>query len=136
MQIISDYRPDDSDNIGAAVLISYDLATEITPASTSAGVINNTALDTAYILREIIHFIDSLNDPPTETSLEDMWNTPLMNVLDSMSMQHVRNRIQELAGRELSISFLFQYPTLQAISDHFSSGASTLKSAGKEGTAY
>ena len=136
MQIISDYRPDDSDNIGAAVLISYDLASEMTPVSTSAGVANNTTADAAHIVREILHFIDSLNDPPTETSLEDMWNIPLMNILDSMSMQHVRNRIQELAEKELSISFLFQYPTLQAISNYFSSGASTHSRLENEGTAY
>jgi|APGre2960657444_1045066.scaffolds.fasta_scaffold30119_2 hypothetical protein len=121
IKVVEGYRPDDSDNVGAAILISYDLAPEISTKDAS-DIESKPAADIDLIVKEVCSFINTLHDPPTSTSIEGLWNVPLMNILDSIGMQLLRNRIQDLAQRELSVSFLFQYPTLQTISEYFTAG--------------
>jgi hypothetical protein len=81
------------------------------------------------ILAEISDIIKDEANP----SFEKIRRVPLMNILDSMGMQQLRSRIQELLGTELPVSFLFQHPTLDCIRQSIS-GEAKAKLSAQSGT--
>jgi len=121
-RIAQNYRPEDVKNLGSAVLIKYDVAINTASLLASDNSVraqsNSIKVDdnkVTIVMGKILAEIAELIEEEFQPSFEDLCRVPLMNILDSMGMQQLRSRIQDILGRDLPLSFLFQHPTLECV---------------------
>ena len=122
-RIADQFRPEDTANLGCAVLISYEVTQPPRhrqhPCSSEMQTQNSQYLengnDVSILMEKILAEISDIIQEEVNPLNKEICRVPLMNILDSMGMQQLRSRIQELLGTELPVSFLFQHPTLDCI---------------------
>ena len=132
--VIPGYRPEDPDNVGSAILIRYILeAVESSEefASQESRIQKLSTEKASSILKEICRFINTMLIESQPISYEKLLHIPLMNLLDSIGMQLLRNRIQDLLKCELPLSFLFQYSTLSSINEFMTESIEACSDEGK-----
>ena len=123
-KIVHGYRPEDYDNLGSATLINYDLEDQRKSNSEEDEkrkqeiCTHRNSLDVQQLMDRVIEELRTLIDENiSEIEVEDQ---PLMNFLDSMKIQLFHKRLEIVAEKSLSVSFLFKYPTLRSIKEYFS----------------
>lgn len=139
--IADQFRPEDTANLGCAVLISYEVTQSPRhrqhPCSPGMQMQDSQYLENgnevSILMEKILSEISDIIQEEVSPLYGEIRRVPLMNILDSMGMQQLRSRIQELLGNELPVSFLFQHPTLDCI-QKFISGET--KISVQSGTQY
>jgi polyketide synthase PksN len=101
-QIVWDYRPEDVDNLGSAILVRY-------PISTPTSLLSR--------IRDKVHQITESTAQAVTTT--DFFDSKWMNLLDSMQLMILHNWLEETMQRPLSPTFLFTYATPRAVSEYF-----------------
>jgi acyl transferase domain-containing protein/SAM-dependent methyltransferase/NAD(P)-dependent dehydrogenase (short-subunit alcohol dehydrogenase family)/acyl carrier protein len=118
LELVADFRPEDSDNLGAGVLLRYDLKTPgiAAPITADSGQHAPTAAaDTATRLESCLR---GLLGPKKGAAFS--WTRPLREMgLDSLDLLALRTLLQQSFEQPLSPTFFFSHPTLQDIRRFF-----------------
>jgi acyl transferase domain-containing protein len=110
--VVEDYRLEDTNNLGAGVLLKYDLDTLFAQGkSPSAGAEANAATDTPSQLETCLR---TLLGPSRQAAFS--WNRPFREMgLDSLNLLEFRVLLQQTFSRPFSTTFFFSHPTLRDI---------------------
>mmetsp|Transcript_46853 Transcript_46853/g.109412 ORF Transcript_46853/g.109412 Transcript_46853/m.109412 type:complete len:1049 (+) Transcript_46853:34-3180(+) len=108
------FRPEDEDNGGVGVLIQYDVKswswtshTEITPSTNG---VQKTPENAATALDKLREILTDMKHPVED----DQLGLGFFNLgVDSLEMVRIRNQLSTWAGRELSSTFLLDFPSVQ-----------------------
>ena len=122
-KIVYGYRPEDYDNLGSATLICYELQDKREKMK-SEDVRREQEIYNQQSSLDVQQLMDKVNEELTTLINEDVSNIdiedqPLLNILDSIKLQLFHKRLEIVAEKSLSISFLFKYPTLRHIKEYF-----------------
>lgn len=119
-QLIVNYRPEDTDNLGIGILIEYDLQnSEINYATT-----NKLELEAVSNVKEqsfssiIKTCVLSVMGQSRQAAFDA--KRPLMEIgLDSLDLLELRSLLSQKLGIELEPTFFFQYGSPEAIANYF-----------------
>jgi acyl transferase domain-containing protein/acyl carrier protein len=110
--VVEGYRPEDANNLGTGVLLSYDLNSLLAqekPAGNGAG--TKLADDAQSQLETCLR---TLLGPSRQAAFS--WNRPLREMgLDSLNLLEFRVILQQTFGKPFSTTFFFSHPTLKDI---------------------
>jgi acyl transferase domain-containing protein/acyl carrier protein/2-polyprenyl-3-methyl-5-hydroxy-6-metoxy-1,4-benzoquinol methylase len=109
---VAHYRPEDADNLGAGVLLCYDLdvpGTSLQPAKClPSGLDPTTYSDTKSRLEACLRRLLGLSRQAAFS-----WKRPLREMgLDSLNLLEFRTLLQQTFGLPFSPTFFFSHPTL------------------------
>jgi polyketide synthase PksN len=112
---VPDYRPEDTDNLGAGVLLSYDLgatsAASVSPQTATDCQVAKAVTDTKSQLESCLR---NLLGPSRQAAFS--WKHPLREMgLDSLNLLEFRTLLQQTFGRPFSSTFFFSHPTLSEV---------------------
>jgi len=130
--IIDDYRPEDTDNQGAGVLIQYNIRQGNVQYSSphfrlSTGE-SKTSLPTEMIVSQTIQEIMG-----SKRVQGFSMKRPLIEMgLDSLELLELRTLLSQRLNRNLDSTFFFRYSTAKAMIDYFEHGASASTKATPE----
>ena len=115
LDLVVGFRPEDTDNLGAGVLLRYDLVTPglVAPTNSGRGAAHTAAEleDTGARLEACLR---ALLGRRREAGFS--WTLPLRDMgLDSLDLLGFRTQLQQLFEQPLSPTFFFSYPTLRDI---------------------
>jgi acyl transferase domain-containing protein/NAD(P)-dependent dehydrogenase (short-subunit alcohol dehydrogenase family)/ubiquinone/menaquinone biosynthesis C-methylase UbiE/acyl carrier protein/ribosomal protein S18 acetylase RimI-like enzyme len=116
LDLVVDFRPEDTDNLGAGVLLRYDLVTPGLAAATNSGAnpAASSSSEPADTESRLEACLRTLLGRRREAGFS--WTLPLRDMgLDSLDLLGFRTQLQQLFGQPLSPTFFFSYPTLRDI---------------------
>jgi len=124
--VAEDYRPEDADNLGAGVLLSYDLDTLLSQGkSIRAGAEAKAAGDTKSQLEFCLR---NLLGPSRQAAFS--WNRPFREMgLDSLNLLEFRALLRQTFDRPFSTTFFFSHPTLHDIERHLDESSRAAESS-------
>ncbi|CAJ1364634.1 unnamed protein product [Effrenium voratum] len=107
VRLVSDFRPEDSENDSTGVLIQYDVKNwtplDGTEQAAAQGERSSNALDALRdILKEMQH----------ELQEDELSKGFFMLGLDSLELVRVRTRLSQWSGRDLPATFLLDFPSV------------------------
>lgn len=119
LDVVIGFRPEDTDNLGAGVLLRYDLVTPglaheragptLTVPNASGSADTGTRLEAC--LRTLLG---------RRRQSAFSWTLPLRDIgLDSLDLLGLRTQLQQMFEQPLSPTFFFSYPTLRDIQSFF-----------------
>jgi acyl transferase domain-containing protein/SAM-dependent methyltransferase/acyl carrier protein len=118
LELVAGFRPEDSDNLGAGVLLRYDLATPGMAAPFTTDLAGHTpaaAADTGTRLESCLRGLLG-----RKRGAAFSWTRPLREMgLDSLDLLALRSLLQQTFEKPLSPTFFFSHPTLQDIQRFF-----------------
>ncbi|MBW4594596.1 MAG: SDR family NAD(P)-dependent oxidoreductase [Brasilonema angustatum HA4187-MV1] len=133
-QLIVNYRPEDTENLGIGILIEYDLQNyKINHATTNKlEAVSNAKEQSFYSI--IKTCVLSVIGESRQAAFDA--KRPLMEIgLDSLELLELRSLLSQKLGIELEPTFFFQYGTPEAIANYFKqqlSGKASVKIAAPE----
>jgi acyl transferase domain-containing protein/acyl carrier protein/ribosomal protein S18 acetylase RimI-like enzyme/ubiquinone/menaquinone biosynthesis C-methylase UbiE len=120
LDIVEGFRPDDTNNLGAGVLLRYDLVCPGLAARTNGGP-SPTAPATTGPTDNGVRLeacLRTLLGRRRESGFS--WTLPFRDMgLDSLDLLGFRTQLQQMWGLPLSPTFFFSYPTLREIQSFF-----------------
>jgi acyl transferase domain-containing protein/acyl carrier protein/ribosomal protein S18 acetylase RimI-like enzyme len=126
LDIVAGFRPEDTDNLGAGVLLRYDLVTPglAAPASSGPGSAVPIAAGPADTGTRLRACLRTLLGRRRESAFS--WTLPLRDIgLDSLDLLGFRTQLQQMFEQPLSPTFFFSYPTLRDIRSFFDKAPAT-----------
>ena len=127
--VVKDYRPEDTNNLGAGVLLQYDLDTLLAQGKSARGDAETGAATDAK--SQLENCLRSLLGPSRQAAFS--WSRPFREMgLDSLSLLEFRVLLQQTFGRPFSTTFFFSHPTLADIERYLRESASQEQAASTE----
>jgi acyl transferase domain-containing protein len=109
--MVADYRPEDADNLGAGVLLCYDLGAPGGTLSAKSQLIGSGASAGSDPKSQLETCLRTLLGPSRQAAFS--WNRPLREMgLDSLNLLEFRTLLQQTFGQPFSPTFFFSHPTL------------------------
>lgn len=129
LKLVEGFRPEDTDNNGTGVLIQY-LVNDLMAPSENTIVVPETKSDADNGERNLPTFniVKSLmKEWGYEVDDDDPYRGFFDYGMDSLEIQSVRNKLSEIAGYELPVSTMLDYPSVISLSNHLDSIRGNLK---------
>jgi len=119
--LVPDFRPEDTANLGAGVLLTYDLAAFGKKSQAGAGLAAGTISGSggANVRSRLESCLRDVLGEKRQTAFS--WTLPLRDMgLDSLDLLGLRTLLQQTFEQTLSPAFFFSHPTLREIQRYFS----------------
>jgi len=108
----------DDENLGNAVLIKYDIKVKKEIKNEEETLANDCIITALDVCRKVLSLKDC--DPVLdEVILQQMNNTPLLNMIDSLQLLTLHNWLEKATETSLKPDFLFNHPTPMRIQNFF-----------------
>jgi microcystin synthetase protein McyG len=119
LDVVIGFRPEDTDNLGAGVLLRYDLVTPgLAPELAGPTLTVPSASGSADIGTRLEACLRTLLGRRRQSAFS--WTLPLRDIgLDSLDLLGLRTQLQQMFEQPLSPTFFFSYPTLRDIRSFF-----------------
>jgi acyl transferase domain-containing protein/acyl carrier protein len=109
--MVPNYRPEDAENLGAGVLLCYDLGAPGATLSANSQVIGSGASAGSDLKSQLEACLRTLLGPSRQVAFS--WKRPLREMgLDSLNLLEFRTLLQQTFGQPFSPTFFFSHPTL------------------------
>ncbi len=109
--MVADYRPEDADNLGAGVLLCYDLGAPGTMPGAKSQIIGSRASAANDLKSQLEACLRTLLGPSRQAAFS--WKRPFREMgLDSLNLLEFRTLLQQTFGRPFSPTYFFSHPTL------------------------